>query len=50
VAVDDDNENELALLEFIHNIVETLDKYFEDVVSKIFIKYCIVRVGRKLIR
>eukprot|EP00826_Nyctotherus_ovalis_P012229 TRINITY_DN13211_c0_g1_i3.p1 TRINITY_DN13211_c0_g1~~TRINITY_DN13211_c0_g1_i3.p1 ORF type:complete len:108 (+),score=20.59 TRINITY_DN13211_c0_g1_i3:77-400(+) len=30
-----DNEesvNELSLLEFIHNIIETLDRYFEDVV------------------
>ena len=23
--------NELAMLEFIHNLVETLDKYFENV-------------------
>ena len=30
VGVDDD-ENELAVLEFIHNIVETFDKYFEKV-------------------
>ena len=27
----DDEINELALLEFIHNMVETLDKYFENV-------------------
>ena len=27
----DDDINELALLEFIHNMVETLDKYFENV-------------------
>ena len=26
-------ENELAILEFIHTLVETLDKYFENVVS-----------------
>ena len=26
------DENELAYLEFIHNIVETMDKYFENVV------------------
>ena len=24
-------QNELAMLEFIHNLVETLDKYFENV-------------------
>ena len=28
----DEEENELSLLEFIHNMVETLDRYFEDVV------------------
>ena len=27
-------QNELSFLEFIHNLVETLDKYFENVVSK----------------
>ena len=27
----DDDINELSLLEFIHNLVETLDKYFENV-------------------
>ena len=27
----DSDLNELALLEFIHNMVETLDKYFENV-------------------
>ena len=27
----DDDVNELSLLEFIHNMVETLDKYFENV-------------------
>ena len=27
----DDDINELAQLEFIHNLVETLDKYFENV-------------------
>ncbi len=32
----DEDENELSLLEFIHNIVETLDRYFEDVVSFFF--------------
>jgi len=26
------SDNELSLLEFIHNIVECLDRYFEDVV------------------
>ncbi len=34
VGVDDEDENELSLLEFVHNIVETLDKYFINVVSK----------------
>lgn len=29
----DENDNELSLLEFIHDIVETLDRYFGDVVS-----------------
>jgi len=27
----DGEENELSILEFIHNLVETLDKYFENV-------------------
>jgi AP-4 complex subunit sigma-1 len=32
VGVDDDeSENELAYLEFIHSLVETLDRYFENV-------------------
>lgn len=31
VAVDGDEENELAILEFIHSLVETMDKYFESV-------------------
>jgi AP-4 complex subunit sigma-1 len=32
VGVDnDDSENELSLLEFIHSLVETLDRYFENV-------------------
>lgn len=31
VAVDSDEENELAILEFIHSLVETMDKYFESV-------------------
>ena len=26
-------QNELSILEFIHNIVETFDRYFESVVS-----------------
>ncbi len=33
MGVDDDEENELSILEFIHNLVETLDRYFENVVS-----------------
>lgn len=32
IAIDiDDDINELSYLEFIHNLVETLDKYFENV-------------------
>ena len=32
IALDiDEDINELGLLEFIHNMVETLDKYFENV-------------------
>lgn len=31
VAVSGDDENELAILEFIHSLVETLNKYFENV-------------------
>ena len=31
VGVDSGEENELAILEFIHALVETLDKYFENV-------------------
>jgi len=31
VAVDGEDENELAILEFIHSLVETMDKYFESV-------------------
>ena len=31
VGVDGDEENELGVLEFIHALVETLDKYFESV-------------------
>ena len=32
IGVDDDQEvNELSILEFIHNMVETLDRYFENV-------------------
>ena len=31
VGVDQDGENELGILEFIHALVETLDKYFESV-------------------
>ena len=29
--MDSDEENELGILEFIHALVETLDKYFESV-------------------
>ena len=31
VGTDGEEENELGLLEFIHTLVETLDKYFESV-------------------
>jgi AP-4 complex subunit sigma-1 len=31
VAVDGDEENELGVLEFIHCLVETMDKYFDSV-------------------
>ena len=31
VGVEGDDENELAILEFIHALVETLDRYFENV-------------------
>merc|ERR1712166_1452706 len=31
VGVDGDDENELSILEFIHALVETLDRYFENV-------------------
>jgi AP-4 complex subunit sigma-1 len=31
VAVNGDEENELSILEFIHSLVETMDKYFESV-------------------
>merc|ERR1712010_49023 len=34
VGVDSDEENELAILEFIHALVETLDRYFENVVRR----------------
>ena len=35
VGVDEDDENELSMLEFIHNLVETLDRYFVNVVRKL---------------
>ncbi|CAG9330048.1 unnamed protein product [Blepharisma stoltei] len=31
IGIEEENVNELAYLEFIHNLVETLDKYFENV-------------------
>ena len=34
VGVEGDDENELAILEFIHALVETLDRYFENVVRR----------------
>ena len=36
VGVEGDDENELAVLEFIHALVETLDRYFENVVRRGF--------------
>lgn len=33
VGFEEGEENELGMLEFIHALVETLDKYFENVVS-----------------
>lgn len=34
VGVEGEDENELAILEFIHALVETLDRYFENVVRR----------------
>lgn len=31
IGIEEEDVNELAYLEFIHNLVETLDKYFENV-------------------
>ena len=31
MGVDLEEDNEMAYLEFIHNLVETMDKYFENV-------------------
>jgi len=31
IGIEDEDTNELAYLEFIHNLVETLDKHFENV-------------------
>ena len=46
IGIDNDDEvNELSYLEFIHNLVETLDKYFENVVSTQSLFISIVRVG-----
>ena len=39
IGISDDDENELSLLEFIHHLVETLDKYFEDVVSPLSLSF-----------
>ena len=42
-------QNELSMLEFIHNLVETMDKYFENVVStfSITFNFLIVRARCK---
>lgn len=31
MGVDSDDDNELSILEFIHSLVETMDRYFESV-------------------
>eukprot|EP00300_Choanocystis_sp_HF-7_P000745 c10617_g1_i1.p1 GENE.c10617_g1_i1~~c10617_g1_i1.p1 ORF type:complete len:157 (-),score=29.23 c10617_g1_i1:196-633(-) len=36
VGAEGEEENEMALLELIHNVVETLDRYFENVVCILF--------------
>lgn len=38
VGVEGEDENELAILEFVHALVETLDRYFENVVSGLYIQ------------
>eukprot|EP01068_Selenidium_serpulae_P008162 Selendium_serpulae@DN4905_c0_g1_i12.p1 len=43
VGVDNEDVNELAILEFIHTLVETLDKYFENVVSDKFTTSSFIR-------
>ena len=47
VGIDDDDENELSILEFIHNLVETLDKYFENVVRISSLIILLVRIRCK---
>jgi AP-4 complex subunit sigma-1 len=37
IGLDAEEENEISYLEFIHTLVETLDKYFENVVRKFII-------------
>lgn len=43
VAVDGEEENELAILEFIHSLVETMDKYFESV-CELDVSYSYIRL------
>ena len=42
----DDDINELGMLEFIHNMVETLDKYFENVCELDVSQHCYCHHGR----
>eukprot|EP00918_Siedleckia_nematoides_P026765 GHVU01057730.1.p1 GENE.GHVU01057730.1~~GHVU01057730.1.p1 ORF type:complete len:119 (+),score=21.59 GHVU01057730.1:325-681(+) len=49
VGVDPDDANELAILEFIHTLVETLDKYFENVVSTPHL-WAYIKVGKACLR
>ena len=40
----DSHENELAILEFIHCLVETFDKYFENVVCMTIITEMLIKL------
>ena len=48
VAVDGDDENELGILEFIHSLVEVMDKYF-DSVCELDIMYHIDKVAKSIV-
>lgn len=41
-------QNELSILEFIHTLVETMDKYFENVVSCFYISLVFFSVSLTL--